>query len=362
MRFTKIKVRENGVELSWTVKGSAGTDTVNHESTDKPLETFPAALNAFRGYVVELLGLPKSWLADMTVTTLSLNEETDGRRGLIVTAVRKIEKAANRPFVINTPLMKERGDNTSDAASGIFDPEIIDLIAEAEKQATSYRKGEKAQIDAFEQTSKTDPAAPGEQPTNDIEKRRRRKKDVDPKAGTPNEVVNPDKTAPPPDDATIRNILLAAGRDVPVDAIAQWIETERKQAVKWAEHQLAPALDTARGETTPEPEFLQKVATLPLLDAHAAAIDNVTVPEVFTVEGNPGETLSTAAEQAANRGEMWDSTAPVTEESLAAEGRRLATPEEIEAAKAAGWTPDESPADKWTTEPPPKAADVEPIR
>ena len=71
------------------------------------------------------------------------------------------------------------------------------------------------------------------------------------------------------DDATLRNVLLAAGRDVPVDAIARWTSSERDDAQRWVNAALNPG-PFAKPD---EPECLKRDATPALLDDHIAAKD-----------------------------------------------------------------------------------------
>lgn len=233
MRFTKIKCTAKVVELAWATKKPGGDiESVEFESPEKPLGELPDSLQQFAKYVGDLIDAPDQWDGEMVVTSLSISETKDGRRGLIVTATRKIEKASNRVLVINTPLMNERGENTSDEASGIFDDDVLEMIAHAEACAARYHAGAReAQMDAFKGAD----GAPAEavitatvpaEPSNDIAKARkkREKKPADfvPGVGT---VVNPEATVPPTSDA-LHDLLMRAGRDAPHDAIARWTSTD----------------------------------------------------------------------------------------------------------------------------------------
>jgi hypothetical protein len=239
MRFTKIKCTAKSVELAWTTKKAGGDiESVEFESPEKPLGELPAALQKFVDYVGDLIDAPEQWDGEMVVTSLSISETKDGRRGLIVTATRKIEKASNRVLVINTPLMNARGENTSADATGIFDDSVLDAIAYAEECAARYHAGAReAQMDAF----KAADGAPAEavitatvpaEPSNDIAKARkkREKKPVDfvPGVGA---VVNPEATAVPTDDPLLDQWKQAGGAPKLTDDAAQEVRAAVEASV-----------------------------------------------------------------------------------------------------------------------------------
>src|SRR4051794_15074077 len=100
MQFTKIKFRKNeGVELSYVRKGEGGeTEARQFTCAQPPRAELPAALQAFRLFVVDLLPLRNEEkkndegepagleLDDLVVTTLSMDEEPKTKKiGLIVT-------------------------------------------------------------------------------------------------------------------------------------------------------------------------------------------------------------------------------------------------------------------------------------
>ena len=92
--FSKVKSNEKGVELHWTTTENDNTIEHSLSGKERPLPPFTAALQAFKGYVMELLALPEEWRESLTITSLSIDEDGDGRTGLIVTAIRKIERAS----------------------------------------------------------------------------------------------------------------------------------------------------------------------------------------------------------------------------------------------------------------------------
>lgn len=288
MRFTKIKVNEKAVTLAWTTKkGDGESITSELSSPQRPMEALPAALSAFRPFVLGLLGLPTEWLNEMVITTLSLNEDEDNRRGLIVTAIRKIPQASGRPVVFNTPHMRERLEGDT-GTTGFLDPVETDLIAEAEKAATAYVQGERVQAELFP-PKKDALTGAAVAPAGAAEEGG--KKGVSPAAGKPasrhkdkrrqaprregeqlGELAN-EPGAPPTDDE-VRALLLEAGRDVPVDAIAIWTSAERDAAIRWGNSSLAQRRGTRNvpAEELEEPEPVKRYATLPLgVDAASEA-------------------------------------------------------------------------------------------
>src|SRR3954462_5210767 len=150
MRFTKIAVKKDTVELAWTkVDEHGATITTTMTSPEKPAPELPDALQAFKDFVFNLIDAPDAWREWTRVTTLSLNEEKEGNgRGLIVSAVKPVAKASGRVLVLNTPHMRQGGDAPS-TQTGILDEETVALIAVAEAAATAFVKGERSQLDAF---------------------------------------------------------------------------------------------------------------------------------------------------------------------------------------------------------------------
>jgi hypothetical protein len=254
MRFTKIKVNDEGVELAWTIIDANGATTSStYSSKERPAPELPAALEAFKPFVMDLVGLPDTWRETLRVSVLSLLEIKEGnRRGLMVSVKKKIERANNNPVSITTPLMKSATDNTT-TDKGVFDDDIAALIATAERAAEAYFKGERMQGEIFKEGD-------GEQAqTDDVTKRRNRKKPKD--VGTPNEVMNREKVVAMTDEA-LRKLLLSVGRDLPEDAIARMVSTDRDASQRWAE----AVIDAKNDKPHPiadliEPEFLKKYAT-----------------------------------------------------------------------------------------------------
>ncbi|MGK2935224.1 MAG: hypothetical protein ACSLFE_08280 [Gemmatimonadaceae bacterium] len=150
MDFAKIKVTNDGVELKWGGERDDGTELVHDlKSHDQPAEDLRQAMTAFRAYVQKLLGITsEEWVSDLVVTGLSINTEKDGRRGLVVTCMKKLADA-NSPLVLNTPHLREPVDDITDSGPGFFIDGTIELIRAAERAAEAYLQGKRAQGDLF---------------------------------------------------------------------------------------------------------------------------------------------------------------------------------------------------------------------
>lgn len=278
MRFAKIAITKKGVHLTRETKDQNGAiESIDLESPERPLASFADALQGFKSYVRDLMPFE---LSDdqLTVTTLNLSEDKNGHRGLIVTAIVPVPKAYDKPVVLNTPLVREGGENPSDDAF-VLNDDVMALIALAEEEATRYAKGERVQGELFsreEREAEPEPMSENEAAVNDrmaaaeVASTRkpgrngahpengtktgmngrtntkparapRRKKGADFIPGVGN-VVNADATDAPT-DGTLRDLLLRAGRDVPLDAIGQWTSIERDAAQRWADSRVDPTRD-----------------------------------------------------------------------------------------------------------------------
>lgn len=255
MRFQNIKVTDAGVELERIEKGNDGSVTKTEFSNpSKPLPPFTRAMQAFAGYSVDLIGAA-AWHEEVKVSSIHLSEEPkSNRRGLIVTFTRRIERAKNRVVFVNTPLMHAPVDDQEGTNPGTFPVKVADMIHDLEDEATKYWNGEREQTEIF--AAPVTAAAPGDE----LGARRGRKSRS---AGTPNEVMNADKKIPPTDEA-LRQLLLTADRDVPVDAIAHWNSQERDEAQRWASAIIEAVLNRKSTKKLTEPACVEKSATLPL--------------------------------------------------------------------------------------------------
>lgn len=152
MRFQKIKYNGSQVVLRWVTK-KLGGDEIEQEvrSFQTPHPEFVSAMRAFILPALELLELPEDYDEGLTVTGLSINEEEDGRLGLVVTMQKKLA-GANAPLVLNTPHLRQLMDEEYD---GNFLPdEMLLAIEAAERCAKNFIDGKRAQADMFEPDSK----------------------------------------------------------------------------------------------------------------------------------------------------------------------------------------------------------------
>jgi hypothetical protein len=246
--FSKIKYSENsGVELQTKIQleGGAG-EARTFTCSEPPLPELPAALQAFKAFVLSLVPLMDDYkrdesgeivghvLDDLTVTTLHVDEESKTKRlGIIVTAVLPIDQASGRPLVINTPRMREWEDDGNDQPKGTFGEDITQLIDAAQDAARAYYGGQRGQTEIFT-AAETTTAAPektnGTDPAKAPKVRRQRRVKEITEAGR---VFNPEATQPPTDEQ-LRGQLAVSGVDVPSDVIATWTSSQRDGAMAWA--------------------------------------------------------------------------------------------------------------------------------
>ncbi len=283
MRFSKISITSRGVELTRQEKNAGDVEDRHLNSSSEPLPSFVDALQAFRPFVVDLLELPLTFSTDekdgkvielLTVTTLNLSEDKYGLRGLIVTAIKPIAKAYDRPLVLNTPLVREAGElPLTDAA--VLTSKMLELIKLAEGEATRFVNGERGQPKAAKKPSENakefDKAAAhaSNQSTRKPEGARngdgkgkqgkgeagRGKKDN----SVPFPIAKEPETLRPEE---IRQLLLTVERAVDVDTIAEWSAEDRVLVIAWAEarqKEMIGQLDAAKIPT--EPACLMQAAT-----------------------------------------------------------------------------------------------------
>ena len=147
MNFTKIKYNGDVVELEWGKERDDGSEvSTRFKCFDAPLEDFKKAMIAFRALVAHITDLPGEWVTDLAITGLSINTEKDGRRGLVITAMKKLP-TANSPLILNTPHLRELVDEPP--GPGFFVDGMDRAIERAEKAATEYLKGKREQVELF---------------------------------------------------------------------------------------------------------------------------------------------------------------------------------------------------------------------
>lgn len=264
MRFTRISITKKEVALDWETKVGHGLITHGLVEKDRPLPAFAGALQAFAGFALALIGAPPAWDDGITVTTLNFHEDKNGRRGLQVSFSRRVDRARGASTSITTPVMWEADEPEGEIADGFYGTVVIDLIAALESEATKFQAGEREQAEMFDKTASADEGTTTRPRVNG--KARPAKN-----AGTPGEVMNPGHTIKP-DDEALRVSLLAAGRDMPVDAIASLGSNDRDKVQRWADGQARVRAGTLRADASPkEPLILKKLATPALSDEMVGA-------------------------------------------------------------------------------------------
>lgn len=154
MNFRKIKYNKARVVLAWgDLSPSRELDTTL-ESVQAPHPDLTNALQAFRRPVLELLELADVGYEDgFTVVGVSLTTQEDGRRGVVVTCLKKLE-GANAPLVLNTPYLAEPSEQNPDddkALTGTW----LELVEALEDEARAFIDGKRSQGDLFATAANT---------------------------------------------------------------------------------------------------------------------------------------------------------------------------------------------------------------
>lgn len=146
MRFAKIGVNTKQVALVRQDKDSktGALEEISLTSPERPMTSFSDAVQAFKGYVLGLL--PFKVPADrIVITTLSLSESKDGRRGLQVSCNVPIPKCDDKVISLTTPLVHEPGEDATGDSFALSDA-VMALVATAEQEATKYADGDRMQM------------------------------------------------------------------------------------------------------------------------------------------------------------------------------------------------------------------------
>jgi hypothetical protein len=179
MICSKIKITKKGASVEYLQEAPGGQKRTVYTSKESPLPDLPAALAAFRNYVLDLCELPKDWFDTLVITTLSIREpDENGLRGLIVHFHRGMEKANGRVMLSATPFLPEAGDETSDNIR-VLDDATIEMIEAAERAAERYVNGEHGeQIDAFSESDEGDGSEQEEPEVEDDKPKRKRSRQL----------------------------------------------------------------------------------------------------------------------------------------------------------------------------------------
>jgi hypothetical protein len=267
MQFNRISVTKKGVELAYERADEHKVEEIKATSSERPLPSFADAMQAFSPFVIDLLEIPDDWQSALTITTLNLSADKNGNRGLIVTATKPVAKAYDRPLVLNTPLVREGGDEPADEACVLPD-EVLELIALAEDEAVRYLNGEREQRELFEGSSENVKQVDERMAAAEVASTRKPKrgKGKTPKQGDTGVAIVANEAGEPLDDDGLRQLLLSVERDVPIDAINLWTSSDRDAAQRWATARQKQLVGQAPDGAVPtEPECVANSATLPIM-------------------------------------------------------------------------------------------------
>jgi hypothetical protein len=266
MRFSKVSLTKKGVKLfSTRTTGSGTTEEKNLRAPQEPpMQSFVDALQAFKPLVIAVLkGAVKIEPEAMTITTLNLSEDKNHLRGLIVTAVVPLPQAYGKPLVINTPLIREGGENASEDAF-VLEDHHMEMIRVVEAEGTAFYKGNRQQLELPIKQESANAKDVGERmaaASIDSTRKGGKKGRIAGQIGKPGPLTTP----------RLRQLLLMVERDVPEEAIDKWTSSERDAAQRWAEiRQKELAGNLADAKVPREPKCLIADAVKTLADAWSA--------------------------------------------------------------------------------------------
>lgn len=152
-QFTKIVNNSKQVHIEWITRkrtASEAEEQHNHqlECQEKPRPEFDTALQAFKPFLLEIIGAPADWKAKTVVTGISLNKEEDRRRGIIITAKRTCPFGA-APIALNTPHLRESLDETKETGPNFLLPGMVNAIDAMCEEAQIYLDGDRSQGELF---------------------------------------------------------------------------------------------------------------------------------------------------------------------------------------------------------------------
>lgn len=145
--FHKIGFKGGSVVLRWQTSARGGLEQVKHEleSRDVPAPGFHHALQGLGAFIQTALEIDPEGL---TIQSVSINHEEDGRRGFVVTALKAFPGFFNAPLIINTPHVREPASD-DDVGPGFAPDDLVVAVDRLEREANRYLNGERAQRDMF---------------------------------------------------------------------------------------------------------------------------------------------------------------------------------------------------------------------
>lgn len=258
MKFSRISCTSKGVELDYMKTDGDAKEETKHSNHMPPLGSFTDALQGFVGYVVGLIPVLEPIRESLTITTLNLSEDKNGLRGVIVTALYPVEKAYNRPLVVNTPLVREGGQLALDEAFVLSD-DVLKLIALTESEARRYKNKEYGELVPEKKSSENTKNASERMAAAEVASTRK-----------PKGKMGRGKRGAASEPTTIgaevlRQLLLTVDRSIDVDTIEAWTDDQRDEARIWAEMRIKEIVGNLESEMMPvEPPHVIAASTLPL--------------------------------------------------------------------------------------------------
>lgn len=151
-QFTKIVANGKAVQIHWLTKKKTASDVEEQQShvldsPERPRPEFDKALQAFRPYLLTIIGAPKDWNDSTEVIGISLNENEERSRGVVITARRKCPYGS-APIAINTPHLRESIDVKETGPTYLL-PGMVEAIDRMCEEAQTYLDGDRAQGELF---------------------------------------------------------------------------------------------------------------------------------------------------------------------------------------------------------------------
>jgi hypothetical protein len=150
MKITKVSITSKGIRLAILKEdGKGGEEERAFKCRNSPLGAFTDAMQGLKPFVQKILKGAVTVADDkLRITTVSLSETKDGRRGVVISGVVAVPGAHGNPLALNTPLITDLADGVQAKADTVAIDDTVDelidaLLGEAEK----YYKGQRGQVE-----------------------------------------------------------------------------------------------------------------------------------------------------------------------------------------------------------------------
>lgn len=158
MQITKIKIKDDKVEIHYSVKRSVEdasgamikhTDEYVFKSTEKPAPEFKAILQDLAEDVCNILELDDNYITGIEVTGVSFSYTSDVM-GAVITAKKTLVNTYS-PFNLNTPFKPSKDYNgNDDANTNLLDTTTVTKLENLLAEAEDYINGKRAQEGLFD--------------------------------------------------------------------------------------------------------------------------------------------------------------------------------------------------------------------